>query len=701
MIATATRMGGMLVVLVSLTCVLGGLPMAAQGKALTLYVGPDGNDAWSGKRPKAGRNDGPFATLERARDEIRALKQKGGLPAGGVTVQVRAGTYERARPFELTAQDSGTEQAPIVYRAAPGEPVRLLGGKVVTNFQPIADAAVLNRLDEAARGQVLQANLRALGITDLGEVASSGKRFELFFQDEPVPLARWPNEGFVTIVDVLYEQPEESHGIRGDKVGKLIYEGDRPQRWLQENDVFLHGYWFWDWSDSYERVESIDAEQRVIALRPPYHGYGYRKGQRYYAINLLAELDAPGEWYLDRQTGILYFWPPGPVAEGRPTVSILPSLVSLKGASWVTLQGLTLEAVRGTVVTMEGGEHSRVAACTIRNGGSGAVSISGGSANGVVGCDIYQMGESGISLSGGDRRTLTPAGHYAENNHIHDFARFARTYRPGVGVNGVGNRVTHNLIHDAPHNGILLGGNDHLIEFNEIHSVCYETGDVGAFYMGRDWTARGTVIRHNYFHDISGPGMYGAMAVYLDDSASGITVYGNVFYRAGRAAFIGGGRDNLVENNVFVECEPAVHVDARGLGWMAYHVQGDGTLPTRLKEMPYQEPPWSTKYPALVNILDDQPGAPKGNVVVRNICVGGTWTNIEKVAEPLVRLEDNLVNEDPLFVDAAHLDFQLRPESPALTLGFQRIPIEQIGLYEDDLRASWPVRHEVRKALVP
>jgi len=206
--------------------------------------------------------------------------------------------------------------------------------------------------------------------------------------------------------------------------------------------------------------------------------------------------------------------------------------------------------------------------------------------------------------------------------------------------------------------------------------------------MGRDWTMRGTVIRHNYFHHISGPGLHGAMAVYLDDAASGIEISGNLFYRAGRAAFIGGGRDNRVVNNIFVECLPSVHVDARGLGWMKYHI--DGVMKERLLASPFETPLWKKRYPRLLNLLNDRPGAPMGNVVERNISVRGRWLDIEKAARPLVRFEDNLVDQDPLFFDEAVLDFRLRGDSPAWKIGFEPIPLEKIGLEDDTARCSLP-----------
>jgi hypothetical protein len=174
--------------------------------------------------------------------------------------------------------------------------------------------------------------------------------------------------------------------------------------------------------------------------------------------------------------------------------------------------------------------------------------------------------------------------------------------------------------------------------------------------------------------------------VYLDDAASGISIVGNVFVRAGKAAFIGGGRDNLVENNIFVDCQASLHVDARGDGWMKYHVEPGGTLPERLKAIAYKQPPWSEKYPPLVNILDDSPGLPKGNVVRHNISFGGKWLDVEKKAMPFIKFEDNLVDKDPHFVDIEQQDFRLRSDSPAFSLGFKQVPVEKIGLYGDEYR---------------
>lgn len=672
-----------------------------------LYVSPTGNDAANGRAAVSKGPNGPLATLAGARDLVRKMKQAGQFPAGGVIIEAQPGVYEMSASLDLTADDSGSENAPIIYRAKQGAEVRLVGGKQVTNWQPVTDPAALDRLDPAARGKVYQADLKALGITDLGDVIAGGKRLEVFFQDKPMTLSRWPNEGFVRIKDLVGGAPHKIHGIPGDKIGKFVYEGDRPERWTKEKDIWLHGYWFWDWSDQRQKIESIDTQNKVISLTPPYHGYGYRKNQWYYAFNALCELDTPGEWYLDRETSTLYFWPPAPITKAKTLVSVIPALINTVNTNHITFQGFTIEATRSTPVNVGGGTGVKVVACTIRNTGGSAVSMSGTN-NGVIGCDVYETSSGGIHLTGGDRNKLIPAGLYAENNHVHHYARWNRVYNPGITLHGVGNRASHNLIDNAPHMAMGFGGNNHLIEYNEIHSVCYESNDAGAIYTGRNWSMVGTKIVNNYLHHINGFEGRGCVGVYLDDQFGGTNIDNNLFYNVTRAAMIGGGRNCTIDNNIFVDCVPATHVDARGLGWAA---GGNPGMVKSLTDLPYKESPWKEAYPWLLTLLDDDPMAPKHNVISRNICVGGRWGDFEGKAKPLITFTDNLLDQDPQFIKSVRVadektpplatDFALKPSSPAFALGFKALPLTKMGLDPKLPRASWPVKSEVRPMVAP
>jgi len=200
----------------------------------------------------------------------------------------------------------------------------VIGGKKVGHFAPVKDPAILERLGPAARGHVLQCDLRACGVTDFGKLSRRGfggsmapAHFELFHDGQRMTLARWPNEGFTRIAGIPAGagQGDEHGGTLGKLDAGFHYEGDRPSRWKSLDDIWVHGYWAWDWANSYEAVESIDTAKRLIKTRPPGGTYGFRTGQRFYFLNVLEELDQPGEYHLDRKTGILYFWPPHPAAE--------------------------------------------------------------------------------------------------------------------------------------------------------------------------------------------------------------------------------------------------------------------------------------------------------------------------------------------------------------------------------------------------
>ncbi|HXE51632.1 MAG TPA: right-handed parallel beta-helix repeat-containing protein [Tepidisphaeraceae bacterium] len=662
-----------------------------RAQALKIYVSPDGNDHWTGRldKPNLARTDGPVASLGRARDLLRASK-----PQHGAEVLIAGGKYFLNDGVEFKKEDSGTATGPIVYRAQDGQGVHLIGGREVRGFSPVKDPAILARLSPGAREHVLQVDLKAQGITDFGRYRSRGfgrpgapAALEVFFRNEPMTLARWPNQGFVKIAGIPHDQQEaDEHGGKlGKLTGGFLYEGDEPGRWKDDLDVWVHGYWAYDWANSYERVASIDTGKHLIKTAPPYGIYGFRKGQRLYFLNILEELDSPGEWYLDRASGILYFWPPAPLAQGSVFVSIVEQpLIRLHDVSHVTFRGLTVECSRGDGIRIEGGSDDAIDRCTIRNVGDTAVVVHGGANHQVTRCDIYNPGDGGISLSGGDRKTLTPAHLLAENNRLHHIARWSKCYQPAIDMSGVGNRAAHNLIYDHPHCGILLSGNDHVIEFNEIHHVCLETGDVGAIYMGRDYTYRGNVIRYNYIHDTGGVGM-GSMGVYMDDCVSGTTIYGNLFKNVQRAVFLGGGRDFRVENNVFIDCKPAVQLDARGLDKTpVWHDMVYQFMRQRLAEMHPDEPPYSIRYPELTGLKKfyaSDNGIPPGNITIaHNISVGGKSLSLQwHATRAMVTTADNLVDADPHFVDPSSGNYQLRDDSPAFKLGFKRIPIDQIG----------------------
>jgi len=670
--------------------------LASMATAETLvHVAVGGSDDNPGTASK------PLATMEGARVRVRQIN----TGDEAITVVFAGGLYVTEEPVNFEAADSGSPEAPISYRAAAGAEVRFSGGQPVTGWREVGDASVIGRLPVQAREHVRVADLRSQGIGEYGELVVRGfsrggqvAESELFWNHQAMTLARWPNEGF-----------RGAAGLAGDgespepDFNRIIVDTDRIARWVDESEPWILAYWVYDWAELYEPIVGIEPESRVIA-RSPYikPNYGIAPDRtRWYAYNLLSELDQPGEYYLDRDSGLLYFWPPE--RDGETVLSVTTGFIRAQGLSHVTFRGLTFEACRSTAVTISNGSHVDVIGCTIRNTGISAISVNGSNCQ-IFGCDIYGTGSGGVSMVGGDRPTLTPSGHNAENNHVYDYSRRVRTYSSAIAVSGVGARVAHNLIHDGPHMALGAGGNDHIIEYNEIHNVVYESGDAGAYYVGRDWTQQGNILRYNYWHQIAGIGGHGGMTIYLDDQHSGHTIHGNLFEKTSRSVFIGGGDDNIVTNNVFIDCWRGAHIDARGMGWQnAATNSPNGTLRTRLRDMPYQSPLWSERYPNLVDVLTDDPGVPKRNVFRRNISAGRRWDDIHFGTRQLQTIEDNLVfDEDPDWIrlvkndEGRPVQLEFADKQAVAAIGFEPLPLEKMGLYEDERRASWPVHHEVR-----
>ena len=692
------------------------------GPKQELYVSPGGSDGNPGTKNK------PFATIKRAQEEVRKIKANG-MPKGGISVYLRSGKYYITESITFGKADSGTEFAPVVYRSYPGEEASIIGGRRITNFKILNDKTILSRLPIESRGKVWVADMKEAGITDYGELlnrGSSGKSnlaaLELFCDGKRMQLARWPNEGYERVASLV--TPEGDGVLRGQSAntgtyqsGRFCYTGDRPERWKNDKDIWIHGYFSYEYEKIHTSIDSIDTGKKIINMGPDKRypanytaRYLVRVKQNapYYVYNLLSELDTPGEWYLDRDDGKLYFYPVSDPGKSDIMVSTLNTpLVITDNASHVVLSGLTLEGTRASAINLDKGNNVVVTGCTIRNTGQWAVNIKDGWNHKIVGCDMHDMAEGGVSLDGGDRKKLIPAGHLVENNHIYSFNKFDGGYRQAVLVKGIGQRVAHNVIHDTPMQAILFDANDHVIEFNELHDVVYEGRELGAMYIyGEPWylMSRGTVIRNNFFHHISyhsSPNLtQGLNGIHIDAINGGLVIEKNFFYRIPNGV-ANPQPENRIENNIFVDAEirSIYQGDRSGLFY-----NPDGTpiadrisiLAARyLTQVRYKQPPWSYRYPQLVNLLSrDKPiGWAQNNFIERNVNTGGPFLAMGAGIKEDNVIRNNWDGDDPFFLDRKNADFRIRPGSPVYGLsGCEPITMEGIGVYKDSLRASWPIK---------
>lgn len=676
----SARIGVALIALVMVGYRAGASPR----RAVTIYVSPGGDDSLSGLAPSRRGSDGPLATLEAAQAHARAIRARS--PSARVKVCLQPGRYERRTTFELDRADSGSPTAPMTY-AACGGPVQLVGGHELHAFRTVA-TPLKAQLDATAAPHVISIDLAAEGITDLGGLYAAGggrpihaTRPELFENDRRLPLARWPNTGWARVTRL----------VNGSSSGRFIFDDARVSRWTHARDAWAYGFWSWDWADSYAQVFEVDPVQRQLTLNRAQIAYGIHPNHRFRVVNVLSELDEPGEWYLDRDYHQVLFWPTQPPGRSRIVLSTLSSpIVRISDASYVVLDGLVFEDSRGAGVEIVGGAHNRIIHAVFRNLGTYAVGIgghsneystrlaqdplwnrNGGIDNGVDHCLIHDTGEGGVILGGGDRKTLTPAGNFVSNSEIHHYSEWVSTLRPAVEVDGVGNRVSHNLIHDGPHVAILVVGNDHRIESNEIHHVCQQTADAGAIYGGRDFTQRGWVIRNNYVHDLhpvsNSGGERHVVGIYLDDDLSGEEIVGNVFVDADNCVLIHGGGDNRVSENLFVRCTTAIRVVR------ADETSDAAVLMRRLKAVDPTHPPYAKRYPALARYRYPL-GAYRNNVISKNIVAGGGWLYADSSGAIQVSSNDT----GAAFDSAESGHFRVRT-SPAAGSRFTPIRMETFG----------------------
>jgi hypothetical protein len=637
----------------------------------------------------------PWASVNDAIQAARSLRAA--HPQSPITIELAGGSYFLDRSITLSQPDSGTAQAPLIIRSSAAAKAHLIGGQVIADWQPVTDPQVLNRLPQTARNHIKWADGSRLGAASLASMQTAGftkgdqHMLELFVNDQPMKLAQYPNRGFLPVVGASSTNKDTA----------FIAPTDRMNTWAQAGDAWVYGYWHHGWADQFLAVERFDPATGTIRVKHK-HSYGYDKKGRFIVMNLIEELDEPGEFYVDRSAGRVYFWPPA--GNGQVVISTLRDpLIRISGAAFVSLEGLTIEVGQADGVVVDQGTSITIAGCTVRNLSGKGIVITGGSACRVISCDIRHVGSTGLNLTGGDRATLTPANHEAINNDISHFARHCRTYRPAIQLYGVGLRVAHNRMSHGPHSAIHFAGNDHLIERNEIHHMVLETDDSGAIYIGRDWTARGHIVRYNYFHHCGNefapkptqplpPGIidspaqgFGTNLVYLDDTAPGVTVTHNIFEGGHRAVHLGGGRDNLITNNLFVHNKVGVFLDARGMGWAAKHIgpDGDWQMYDKLKRARFDQPPYSTRYPALATMLQDRPHTPLGSRIENNTAVGvPKWLEVRNDATQYVTIKDNdLIPADP----------SSAAPSPAFykKMGFD---LTTIGLQIDPWRTSLPSR---------
>jgi len=716
-----------------------------------VYISPDGNDG------NPGTLDKPIATIEKARDMVNNIKNEKGDDAR-IMVYLKGGTYHVSSTIEFAPEDSGTIDFPVLYQNYNAEEVILSGGKNLkaSEFEEVNDSDILHRvIHKEARDKILMYNLKDHGITDYGKFKQQGfstailpAQMELFINDKPMEIARWPNKGTEPIPKVIDPGSIPKDLDFSDRGGKVTYDYNRAKYWQEADDIWVWGYFGRGFADDNLRIENINREKKTIKFEqatmfgikpsdPDDEWAGKIIG--YHVYNLLEEIDMPGEYYIDRETGILYLYPPEDFEEADIMVTMLEDpLLAVENTSNVIFQGLTFEGGRGMGIYLEGGNNIQFKGCKIRNFGTIAVmmgkgiggtdkpiheftaelvprrvgnlkahqyentgfSNNAGTNHAFISCDMYNLSAGGMLLSGGNRKTLEPGNNLVENCRLYSFNRRNKTYTPGITLWGVGNIIRHCHIYDAPQQAIAIFGNEHLIELNHIEKVVKVVHDNGAIYIGRNPSERGNRIINNYFADIGAPGFKNC-ALHLDDGASEVLIEGNIFYKASRSDFgdvvINGGSDHVIKNNVFAKGAHAIWIENPVFARTPERLRGDygrdGLWGKRLFEaIDINSEAWKEKYPGFNpwsqgEIPDFLQNLKCYNNVIFDEEIFISKHDLDSGAFKV--WENNLhTSKNPGFVNIEEENFTIEDGSVIYDRipDFKPIPMERIGLYEDEFR---------------
>ena len=603
-------------------------------------------------------------TLAAALDYARAEHQK--TPEREIVIVMPANYQFLTEPIVLGPQDSYTtlEACPVT-------------GTVLASGRPI-------------RGWKQEG---AFWVADVPEVKEGKWDFRtLVINGKWRPRACLPRSGFFENLS-QYNEPWRS--TTGGGFGQvpvelkrtMVYKPEDLGPWLSVPNAEVVVYHSWDMSHA--RVEKMDEATHTLTLTPP---LGYPAGAfgiHHYRVENIAEgMSFPGQWYLDREQGRVVYWPlPGedinqivavaPVGtellkiEGKPDqpvrhVTLRKVVFAYTNVPWKS-PGFAAAGISETAMTMTNCRDCALEDLQFRNLGGNALKIDAGGNNRVSRCTVDHVGASGIIANGaaemgvGDDLTV-------EDCTIHDIGL---VYPAGSGLR-VGNvanaKLLRNLIHDVGYCGIIFGGDmskpraiNGLVENNHIYRVMTALNDGAAIYLSAQLD--GTVVRGNVCHDIHGlTGM--GWGIYPDEQCRFLTVTGNLVYRCLGSFHCHMTHDIKIENNIGVNGEQYQVSLARSTNVSLlrniFVCDAEPVLSSNVVN------PKDTVSESDFNLFWDVSGK-------RPLLGKPTWETWLGLG-----LDTHSVFADPLFVDAAKDNYDLKPDSPAFKLGFVKLDLSRV-----------------------
>lgn len=706
-----------------------------------IFVSTVGDDSGDGSEEE------PLRTLEKAIDVANEMREDSDKL---IEILLREGTYSVTNTIKII--NSQKDDSLLKISAYQDEKVTINAGvDIPLSAMNIADSDFTNAIiDKPNAGSVLQYNLKDAQIEDFGEISLRGHlisdekeaQAELSLNGEVQKLAGWPNgeyTGLIKPTDSNEYGKRTRSGIANGCSFKVNY--DRPSQWSKPEQAWLSGTIGPNYEFDYYPVSRFDSEEkRVYLSRGALEKY---YTEPYYRFeNVPEELDEPGEYYIDRQSGMLYFYPPEDapkdsvltITMSTPTLDVSGkapnSMFRIENSKNIVFENLIFKGGRGSAITGKNNSNIKFINCEINSFGENGIRFDASTDITISDCKIHDVGQDGILfVSCGNYQTLSPSNIVVSNNDIYNFARLERSYKTGIdfGYRCVGATAANNHIHNGPHAGMIFYGVNNDIYGNEFDNLVTEFSDMDALYCNNSnypWE-RGNKIHNNYFHDIGKSSMNGrhqinVRAIRTDNRGCGLNIYENLFYNIGDGgngngnngigAITAEGTRNRIFNNLFVDCNEAYF---NTLQYKEIETADDGTLyPDTIinssgvevantingakvadlkKQMENYLPVYGKQFPELYNYFYEHPNMSKTNEFKNNMIINiaiplsnfnGTQNEEGfRGSQMLTAASGNYVStSDPGFVSYDNGNLELSSSATSLVEGLPKFEMSSFGI---------------------
>lgn len=706
-----------------------------------IFVSTVGDDSGDGSEEE------PLRTLEKAIDVANEMREDSDKL---IEILLREGTYSVTNTIKII--NSQKDDSLLKISAYQDEKVTINAGvDIPLSAMNIADSDFTNAIiDKPNAGSVLQYNLKDAQIEDFEEISLRGHlisdekeaQAELSLNGEVQKLAGWPNgeyTGLIKPIDSNEYGKRTKSGIANGCSFKVNY--DRPSQWSKPEQAWLSGTIGPNYEFDYYPVSRFDSkEKRVYLSRGALEKY---YTEPYYRFeNVPEELDEPGEYYIDRQSGMLYFYPPEDapkdsvltITMSTPTLDVSRkapnSMFRIENSKNIVFENLIFKGGRGSAITGKNNSNIKFINCEINSFGENGIRFDASTDITISDCKIHDVGQDGILfVSCGNYQTLSPSNIVVSNNDIYNFARLERSYKTGIdfGYRCVGATAANNHIHNGPHAGMIFYGVNNDIYGNEFDNLVTEFSDMDALYCNNSnypWE-RGNKIHNNYFHDIGKSSMNGrhqinVRAIRTDNRGCGLNIYENLFYNIGDGgngngnngigAITAEGTRNRIFNNLFVDCNEAYF---NTLQYKEIETADDGTLyPDTIinssgvevantingakvadlkKRMENYLPVYGKQFPELYNYFYEHPNMSKTNEFKNNMIINiaiplsnfnGTQNEEGfRGSQMLTAASGNYVStSDPGFVSYDNGNLELSSSATLLVEGLPKFEMSSFGI---------------------